>query len=105
MAIIRIYTGADGKSHFQDIEPDFQEDDQSVGGKKWPLDATVVINEESGIIARRFDPERSNPWHYAPGRACAGHQKEAPESRYHSQARHPSGPLDKMPDVRGNDFR
>ena len=34
MAIIRIYTGADGKSHFQDIEPDFQEDDQSVGGKK-----------------------------------------------------------------------
>ena len=71
MAIIRIYTGADGKSHFQEIEPDFQEDDQSVGGKRWPLDVTAVIHEESGIIARRVDPERSNPWHYAPGRACA----------------------------------
>ena len=35
------------------------------------MDAGAVIHEESGIIARRFDAERSNPWHYAPGRACA----------------------------------
>ena len=71
MAIIRIYTGDDGRSHFQEIEPDFQEDAQTSGGQRWPLDAGVVIHEESGIIARRFDPERSNPWHHAPGRVCA----------------------------------
>jgi quercetin dioxygenase-like cupin family protein len=71
MAIIRIYTGADGKSHFQEIEPDLQEDTPSPGDPKWPLDARAVIHEESGIIVRRFDPERSNPWHHAPGRVCA----------------------------------
>jgi len=71
MAIIHIYTGADGRSHFQEIEPDFQEDTQTSEGQRWPLDAGVVIHEESGVIARRFDPERSNPWHHAPGRVCA----------------------------------
>ena len=71
MAIIRIYTGADGKSHFQDIEPEFQGDVQTLGDQRWPLDAGEVIHEESGIIVRRFDPERSNPWHHAPGRVCA----------------------------------
>ena len=35
------------------------------------MDAGAVIHEEGGIIARRFDPERSNPWHHAPGRVCA----------------------------------
>lgn len=62
MAIIRIYMGADGKSHFEEIEPVFEPgDDQS---------ETAVIHAESGIIVRRFDPQRSNPWHHAPGRAC-----------------------------------
>ena len=36
MAIIRIYTGTDGKSHFQEIEPDFQEDTQGVGDRLGP---------------------------------------------------------------------
>ena len=71
MAILRIYTGADGKSHFQDIVPEYQDDPQVVGGQKWPLDARAVVHEEGGIIARRFDPTRSNPWHHAPGLVCA----------------------------------
>jgi hypothetical protein len=43
MAIIRIYTGADGKSHFEEIEPVFEpDDDQS---------ETAVIHPESILIA------------------------------------------------------
>ncbi len=71
MAIIRIYTGADGMSHFQEIDPDFQEETRAVEGRTWPMDARAVIHEESGIIVRRFDPERSHSWHHAPGRVCA----------------------------------
>lgn len=62
MAIIRIFTGTDGTSHFEDIEPVFEPgDDQS---------EYAVVHAESGIMARRFDPRRSNPWHNAPGRVC-----------------------------------
>lgn len=62
MAIIRIFTGPDGKSHFEDIEPVFEpQEDQS---------ENAVVHAESGIVMRRFDPKRSNPWHHAPGRAC-----------------------------------
>ena len=70
MAIIRIYTGSDGRSHFEDIEPDYQEETRTVKGRTWPLDARAEIHEECGIIVRRFDPERSHSWHHAPGRAC-----------------------------------
>ena len=65
MAIVRIYTGDDGRSHFQDIEPEFHPVDSG-----WPLDGDAVIQAESGILLRRFDPSRSNPWHLAPGRVC-----------------------------------
>jgi len=62
MAIIRIYTGADGQSHFEDVELVFEpRHDQS---------EHAVVHAASGIVARRFDPERSNPWHNAPGRVC-----------------------------------
>src|SRR5712692_5685583 len=62
MAIIRIYTGSDGKSHFEEIEPRLTpRGDQSDGGELVP---------GSGIVVRRFDPKRSNPWHHAPGRAA-----------------------------------
>jgi quercetin dioxygenase-like cupin family protein len=62
MAIISIYTGADGKSHFEDIEPAFEpREDQS---------EHAVLHTASGIVIRRFDPHRSNPWHNAPGRVC-----------------------------------
>jgi len=62
MAIIRIYGGADGKSHFEDIEPRFE----SRGDRS----ESAELIPGSGIVVRRFDPERSNPWHHAPGRAA-----------------------------------
>ncbi len=62
MAIVRVYTGEDGKSHFQDVEPEFH---PRGGGYE---DEDAVINESPGVIMRRFDPKRSNPWHPAPGR-------------------------------------
>ena len=62
MAIIRIYTGADGKSHFDEIHPRFESrGDRSEGAELIP---------GSGIIIRRFEASRSNPWHHAPGRAA-----------------------------------
>src|SRR5262249_55460268 len=52
MAIIRIYTGSDGKSHFEDISPRLTpRGDQSDDGELIP---------GSGIVVRRFDPKRSN---------------------------------------------
>ena len=60
MAIIRIYAGADGKSHFGEITPQLApRGDKSESGELIP---------GSGIVIRRFEPTRSNPWHHAPGR-------------------------------------
>ena len=62
MAIIRIYTGSDGKSHFQEIEPQFKPlGDQSESAELIP---------GSGIVVRRFAPRRTNPWHHAPAYAA-----------------------------------
>jgi len=62
MAVIRIYTGADGKSHFEDVQPSFEpRGDKSESAELIP---------GSDIVVRRFDPTRSNPWHHAPGRAA-----------------------------------
>ena len=63
MSIVRLYTGEDGRSHFEDIEPELE----PIPGA-WPQDARAVIH--SGIVVQRFDPERSNPWHHAPGRVA-----------------------------------
>ena len=60
MAIIRIYTGPDGRSHFEDVAPRFR----SVGDKS----ETAELLPGSGIVVRRFEADRSNPWHHAPGR-------------------------------------
>jgi quercetin dioxygenase-like cupin family protein len=60
MAIIRIHTGSDGKSHFQEIVPKFEP-----RGDKSETDELIP---GSGIIVRRFEATRSNPWHHAPGR-------------------------------------
>ncbi|HXJ81081.1 MAG TPA: hypothetical protein VMS64_20680 [Candidatus Methylomirabilis sp.] len=62
MAIIRIYTGSDGKSHFEDIAPRWE----PLGDKS----ERAELISGSGIMMRRFDPTRSNPWHHAPGRAA-----------------------------------
>ena len=63
MAIVRMYTGEDGRSHFEDIEPELE---ALIDG--WPQDARAVIH--GGIVVQRFDPERSNPWHHAPGQVA-----------------------------------
>ena len=60
MAIIRIHTGSDGKSHFQEIVPKFE--------PRGDKSETAELIPGSGIIVRRFEPTRSNPWHHAPGR-------------------------------------
>ena len=62
MAIIRISTGADGKSHFEEITPKFE----SRGDRS----ATAELIPGSGIVIRKFDADRSNPWHNAPGHYC-----------------------------------
>jgi quercetin dioxygenase-like cupin family protein len=60
MAIIRIATGADQQSHFEELQPRLvPQGDQSGTGELIP---------GSGILIRRFEPGRSNPWHHAPGR-------------------------------------
>ena len=62
MAIVRIYAGSDGRSHFEEITPRFEpRGDQS---------ETAELIPGSGIVVRRFEPKRSNPWHHAPGRVA-----------------------------------
>jgi quercetin dioxygenase-like cupin family protein len=60
MAIFRVYTGADQRSHFEELEARFEPNgDQSEIAELIP---------GSGVMVRRFDPNRENPWHHAPGR-------------------------------------
>jgi quercetin dioxygenase-like cupin family protein len=60
MAIIRLYADADQRSHFEEIEPRFEpRGDQSEIAELLP---------GSGILVRRFEVNRTNPWHHAPGR-------------------------------------
>ncbi len=60
MAIIRIYTGSDQQSHFEEIQPELEpQGDRS---------ETAELIPGSGILVRRFEVGRSNPWHHAPGR-------------------------------------
>jgi quercetin dioxygenase-like cupin family protein len=60
MAIIRVYAGQDGQSHFEEITPKLEpRGDQS---------ASAELIPGTGIVIRRFEAKRSNPWHHAPGR-------------------------------------
>src|SRR5688572_6633850 len=60
MAIVRLYTGADQRSHFEEVELRFEPlGDQSEVAELVP---------GSGILVRRFELDRTNPWHHAPGR-------------------------------------
>jgi quercetin dioxygenase-like cupin family protein len=60
MAIIRIAAGADRQSHFEEIEPSF--------APRGDRSESAELIPGSGIVIRRFEPGRSNPWHHAPGR-------------------------------------
>ena len=64
MAIVRMYTGDDGKSHFQDIELEFRARE----GK--PLDELAVVDARSGVRGIKFGTTGSTPMHNAPGRVC-----------------------------------
>jgi quercetin dioxygenase-like cupin family protein len=58
--IVRLYAGDDGQSHFEEISPGFEpRADQS---------EIAELIERSGILVRRFEAKRTNPWHHAPGR-------------------------------------
>ena len=60
MAIIRVYAGSDGQSHFEEIQPRWE--------PRADRSETAELIPGSGIVIRRFEPTRSNPWHHAPGR-------------------------------------
>lgn len=60
MSILRLYTGPDQQSHFEEIEPQLTpRGDQSDIAELMP---------GTGILVRRFEANRTNPWHHAPGR-------------------------------------
>jgi len=60
MSIVRLFTGPDNQSHFENVEPRFEpRGDQS---------EVVELIPGSGILVRRFETGRENPWHHAPGR-------------------------------------
>src|SRR5262245_13454543 len=60
MAIIRVYAGSDGQSHFEEITPQWEQ----------LSDRSERATLPGGFLMRRFDPARTNPWHHAPGRYC-----------------------------------
>ena len=60
MPIIRVYAGSDGQSHFEEITPAFE--------SRGDMSETAELIPGTGIIIRRFDAKRTNPWHHAPGR-------------------------------------
>ena len=56
MQMIRLYTGSDGQSHFEDLNP-------SLG----PIDGTD-LQKASGIAFRKSEPGFFVDWHVAPRR-------------------------------------
>jgi quercetin dioxygenase-like cupin family protein len=58
MRIFRVYTGSDGQSHFEDVALQFETHG----------DQSEVAQLAEGLLVRRFEPDRTNPWHHAPGR-------------------------------------
>ena len=78
MAIIRVYAGSDGKSHFEEIVPKFE--------PRGDKSANAELIPGSGIVIRRFDADRSNPWHHAPGRYAVFTLGGAVDT-HHDQAR------------------
>jgi quercetin dioxygenase-like cupin family protein len=86
MAIIRIYTGSDGKSHFEDIAPKLEpRGDRSEG---------ATVYDAAGIVIRRFETTRSNPWHHAPGRYCVFNVTGAVEIEIGDGSKRTLGPGD-----------
>ena len=74
MAIIRVYAGADGQSHFEEITPQWEPLGDRSERAILPLHRGGSPSDPptppGGFVMRRFEPTRSNPWHHAPGRYC-----------------------------------
>ena len=60
MKIVRIYTGDDGKSHFEDIEADYV--NEGPGGR------TSALEKASGIVFRETGGDYDYDFHNAPRR-------------------------------------
>jgi hypothetical protein len=60
MKIVRVYTGADGQSHFEDIELSY--DDNTPSGKR------TTLQPATGIIFRETDASYNLDFHNAPRR-------------------------------------
>jgi AcrR family transcriptional regulator len=58
--MVRLFAGADGQSHFEDVPLEF-----TSGGDRSESAALVA---GSAMLVRRFEADRTNPWHHAPGR-------------------------------------
>jgi quercetin dioxygenase-like cupin family protein len=58
--IVRLYAGADHQSHFEDVELEF--------AARGDRSEVAELGAGSGMLVRRFEAERTNPWHHAPGR-------------------------------------
>jgi quercetin dioxygenase-like cupin family protein len=59
-AIVHLFAGVDQLSHFEDVELRFQQQgDRS---------ESAELIADSGMLVRRFETGRTNPWHHAPGR-------------------------------------
>jgi quercetin dioxygenase-like cupin family protein len=58
--VVRLYAGADQQSHFEDVSLALADaGDQS---------AATELVAGTRILVRRFEANRTNPWHHAPGR-------------------------------------
>lgn len=59
MKVVRIYTGPDGKSHFEDIDLPF-----TAGGES----GAIPLRAARGVRFNRYPPGYSRDWHCAPQR-------------------------------------
>ena len=57
---MRLYAGEDQQSHFEEVQLSFTD-----GGDR---SQAAELVPGTGILVRRFEPGRTNPWHHAPGR-------------------------------------
>jgi uncharacterized cupin superfamily protein len=55
MGITRLYTGADGRSHLEDLDPDTRPD-------------LTTLHATKGIVFRTTAPGHFHDWHHAPRR-------------------------------------
>jgi quercetin dioxygenase-like cupin family protein len=58
--VVRLYAGADQQSHFEDVKLHYT----SRGDRS----ESAEVIARSGMLVRRFEADRTNPWHHAPGR-------------------------------------